>query len=619
MIPDPNAPPLRQALALLFNHPELLTLDPSRARPVQELIAGRQNPHFADVWQFISTHPLGTGDPWAELVPISDAGGNQARGNHGKTLYQWALTPGMCSVIRQPLATALQLARTARPLLLPAGGRRPPAADRSWTIVDVPSRFGLTMPSVSFDSGNNTCTLQVENTYPRHVSVYVQFFAGGQPVAPPTWTSLLPLAVQDFLESGTVKYLTTLPPTCPVAGMSVPATGTGLSFSLPEPATAARVMFGGTGLGDINLLVDAAGVMLTAVLDHAVALIMDGAKVGLAQTAWFDGVLADAAVTAEILGAARFLFDGPPPTDMPTLLQSVANNLGTLLLGGGLPKLIASIADNIGPDAVANAAPVLGWGETELAAQAVQRLQAQTSTRVLSCPATFWLDLVPASCRIVPDPRHGMWPDGAARYQVDLTYNGASLSPTRGAVTQASDSPIDVLFPALPAGGRSSLTASVMSASGRVLGQTEGPATFVTLADRATFPSVLALREVEISITRSTRYRHARKLSYDPVAKAHEWKEGPAPTTVGLVPAEGASFRALVGVTLQEVSGDVGYTWQDGDAIGRYCFQSVGVIDPEARFRSSGALYTVQPYLVYNPLGPRASRGWHGLELLPRP
>ena len=118
-----------------------------------------------------------------------------------------------------------------------------------------------------------------------------------------------------------------------------------------------------------------------------------------------------------------------------------------------------------------------------------------------------------------------------------------------------------------------------------------------------------------ISITSSTQYRHVRKLTYDPVAKVHQWKEGPAPTTVGLVPAEGASFRALVGITLQEVSGDVGYVWQDGDATGQYCFQSVGVIDPEARFRSSGALYTVQPYLVYDQLGAggpaAAGTGWN--------
>ena len=95
-------------------------------------------------------------------MPISDAGGNQARGNHGKTLYQWALTPGMCSVIRQPLATALQLAEDGAAVIVASGrAAASGAADRSWTIVDVPSRFGLTMPSVSFDSGNNTCTLQV--------------------------------------------------------------------------------------------------------------------------------------------------------------------------------------------------------------------------------------------------------------------------------------------------------------------------------------------------------------------------------------------------------------------------------------------------------------------------
>ena len=142
--------------------------------------------------------------------------------------------------------------------------------------------------------------------------MYVEFFAAGQPVAPTTWTSRLPPAAQDFLETGTVKYLTTLPPTCPVAGMPVPAAGTSLSFSLPEPATAARVMFGGTGLGDLNLLVDAAGVMLTAVLDHAVPLIMDGAKVGLAHSAWFDDVLADGTVTAEIIGRRTLPLPGPP-------------------------------------------------------------------------------------------------------------------------------------------------------------------------------------------------------------------------------------------------------------------------------------------------------------------
>ena len=207
-----------------------------------------------------------------------------------------------------------------------------------------------------------------------------------------------------------------------------------------------------------------------------------------------------------------------------------------------------------------------------------------------------------------------MWPDKAARYQVDLTYSGAHLSTAGGAVPQASDSPIDVLFPALPAGGRSSLTASVISGSGRLLGQA-GAAAFVTLADRVVLPSVLALREGLISITSSTRYRHVRKLTYDPVAKVHQWKEGPAPTTVGLVPAEGASFRALVGITLQEVSGGRRLHVARRGRPGQYCFQSVGVIDPEARFRSSGALYTVQPYLVYDQLGAGgpapAGTGWN--------
>ena len=231
-----------------------------------------------------------------------------------------------------PAAAArfLQLVRTAPPIAAPGGGQRLESADTSWTIVDVPSRFGVMMPSVSFDSGNNTCALPGAETPIPATSLYMS--SSLRPAARShhrPGRRRLPPAAQDFLETGTVKYLTTLPPTCPVAGL--PGTRRGhqpFFLPLPEPASAARIMFGGTGLGDLNLLVDAAGVMLTAVLDHAVPLIMDGAKVGLAHSAWFDDVLADGTVTAEIMAAATLPLRRRPQTDMPTLLQSVGTNLG---------------------------------------------------------------------------------------------------------------------------------------------------------------------------------------------------------------------------------------------------------------------------------------------------
>lgn len=602
MIPDPDATPIRQALAVLFDHPELLTLDPSRAHAVEQLIAGPEDPPFAAVWQYISQHPLGGDDPWAAPVPITGADGQPIIGPDGRPLAQWALAPGLGEAIRKPLATVLRLARPSAPA---TGGLAAGPA----------SRFGLQISSVGFDPASRTCTIQASNCWARHVSVYLTFFSDGRPVPLPGWTSRLPPAARRSLESDTTKYLGVVLPGSPLAGMTLPTDATTLSFKLPDLTFGARVLFGGPGLGDLNLLVDAAGMLLTAVLDHAVPLILDGAAVSLTKQAWFTAVLADPSVTAEILAAGDFLFTGSPPPDTQSVLQTIGDKLGSLLLGGALPNLSAALADQIGPQAVAKVAPVLGWGEAELAAQSGHRLQAQTSTRLLSGPATFWVDLVPARYVLLPNPDHGMWPDQAVSYSIKVTTGQGNPALITGPLPPGGGAAIGTVVPLLPAGKQITVGALVLDAAGSVWGTASAPPSFLLPADQAPSTTGLVLQERPVQIGEATQYRHWRKLVYLADLDAHCWQEGPAPSAVGLLPAPGASFRDLTDITVQERSGDLGYGWQDSSPAARYGLQNAGVIDPQARLKYSGSIFAGLASLVYDATGlaaaAAAGQGWN--------
>ena len=66
--------PIKEALDVLFHHPELLTLDSANAQAIRALIKSQANPQFRDVWQYMSAHPMDDGtDPWATKVPINGA------------------------------------------------------------------------------------------------------------------------------------------------------------------------------------------------------------------------------------------------------------------------------------------------------------------------------------------------------------------------------------------------------------------------------------------------------------------------------------------------------------------------------------------------------------------
>jgi hypothetical protein len=604
MTPNEHMTPIKKALAVLFDHPELLTLDPARAHAIQLLIANpKENPHFADVWQYISTYPMeGSTESWATRVPIILADDKPATNSKGEELYQWWLSDGMRAAIRLPLAKALLLARDTAGKMPAAAGGSAPAAGGGWTLAGIPSRYGLRIPSVTFDADSATCAVQLQNTYRRHLAAYVEF-ADGEAIMPSGWTSRLPPAAQGVLETNVIKYLGMLPPASPVAGMQLSSDPAHFSFTLPRGATAARLLFGGLGMGVFEIRLVAAAALLTAVLDYAVPVILDGAAAGLGKSDWYRSLLVDPAVLSEVMVAACPLVTNPNCATVQGLLDTIADRMGTLLLGGSLATLQASIAQNVGADAIANAAPVLGWAETELSAQAAQPVQGQVSTEVLSSPGTFSLDLASLMITLLPDPRRGMWPDLADSYQVTVVYDGAAILSGHGAVTAEVLAPISLTVPCLPVGGQIEIAASIQSASGSHCGQAKASAAFLPSRAGAPVSQALALSEALLPLTASTRYRRRRTLVYDATTRKHAWQDAAAPSGVVRDAAGGGAFSALIDITLQEAAGMVGYAWRGGDDAPLFAFQNIGVVDPEAGLKFSGSVFATRPYLVYDRCG----------------
>ena len=596
--------PIKEALDVLFHHPELLTLDPANAQAIRALIKSPDNHQFSDVWQYISNHPMNGGTtPWATKVPIIVAGGKPATNTKGEELYQWRMSDGMREVIRAPLAKALLLARKPTALRPTAAAGSAANGAGGWTLAGIPSRYGLRIPSVTFDAKTATCAVHLQNTQGRHLAVYVECYADGKAIVPPHWATRLPAAAEDVMESDTSKFLGMLPPTSAVAGMQVPSDPTLISFALPGGATGARLLFGGLGMGVFEIRVAAAAALLTAVLDYAVPVILDVAKAGLEKSEWYRSLLVDPAILCEVIVAACPLITNPDCATVQGLLDTIADRMGTLLLGGSLATLQASIAQNVGVDAIANAAPVLGWAVTELSAQAAQPVQAQVSTEVLSNPGAFSLDLASLLITLLPDPRRGMWPDLANRYQVEVTYDGAAILSGQGAVAADMVAPISMEFPSLPVGGQIDIAASIQSAGGSTCSNAKSSAAFIPSGPGAPVAQALALSQVLAPLTASTRYQRRRTLVYEAANKKHAWQDAGA--QLGMVrdgPGRG-TFTELVDITLHEAAGMVGYAWRGGHDAPLFAFQNIGVVDPEAALKFSGSVFETRPYLVYDRRG----------------
>ena len=153
-------------------------------------------------------------------------------------------------------------------------------------------------------------------------------------------------------------------------------------------------------------------------------------------------------------------------------------------------------------------------------------MQGQVATEVLSSLGTFSLDLASLAITLLPDPRRGMWPDLADRYQVDVTYDGeAAVLSGQGTVAADTVAAISLKIPGLPAGGRIAIAASTQTAGGSTCSKATTSAAFFPAGPGGPVAWALTLDQSLSPLTASTQFQRRRMLGYNVAKTKHAWQD----------------------------------------------------------------------------------------------
>jgi hypothetical protein len=263
--------------------------------------------------------------------------------------------------------------------------------------------------------------------------------------------------------------------------------------------------------------------------------------------------------------------------------------------GGALSAVLVQLAVLSVASKAATFFGPLGLAFTGAAVAADVATLAQTVAEVLSSPALFTNTLslrMTTTITILKDPDNSTFPARAKLYEVTLTYDEASKVAHKrsNSITPNSADPIVVTFDAVPSGGKVSVEVLLLDTDGTIVGGSVGADD--ELGPVGPIPNdvpnageiEITIREQVIPLTGQTRYVHQRKLAFQQGARV--WQDGaPAPTATRDVLCQGQDDRLcnLVGITISQRTGNLGYAYQAGGQGIAYCGESSG-----------GVMYLVQ-------------------------
>jgi len=517
------------------------------------------------------------------------------------------------------------VAWTSQPGVMP-GPETPQRADGTWRLTTESATGGLQFPDITYADTANF-TLSVVNDQPRHLSVYVSFTKAGAPVVPTGWASRLPPGVPSGFESDTVKYVDVLVPNAAVAGIAVDGAAQRISFTLPENADAARLLFGGLGATQFSSIPDAAGVILTFVLDVFVPWVIQGSgQSGSDSAAWFNALISDRKIIGDVIASSAFLTQGINGTD--AMLAALSTNLCAVMLGKGLSNLRASIAKQLGAPSgksyswVDQFAPAAGWP-----AQLVQSVLAgglNPQYWAARTPAAIALDLSPATTleldlTLLPDPVSGIWPYPATGYQVRIAYAAGFSQTLTGTVpAPQSSAPLTVSFGSVRNAGPIDVAAELRDAAGAVVAEGTAHVSPAAGGRSRVVAAQIAMANTTVTVGPTTKYKRVARLTCQ--NGAYTWDTNARQShAVGL----GAMANPIPALTSRNdltLQGDrlcLGYAWgasnqnipacSGGPSLqNAYFIQNIGTAAPAAQWKSIDCGLVAAPLLAYAAEPPQA-------------
>jgi hypothetical protein len=557
--------PLDTALSIVVQHPEIGTIIPATHMRIAEQVVLKAS-QFADVWQYISTHP----DDWMNNTHVKDLDGNvmppsnaltdkngeavvwptiTVEGKQVSVIPQHDLADGLLDATRPAVLQILKVLKqqswlkgqhwatqhgvtvkerseSAAPKIAPLIATASPQAD--WTSTNLTSMYGLDIVSgPDFDVDAKTLSIEVRNWPNRGLGAYARFLdSTGKAIGDPQY--------QQVVSSGNTVF-----------GIPVWAGTKTISVTVPDEAAGVDFLFGGLGHGD-RIGVEKEGIIYTSVLCYGMPAVFIALSTGAQTTQWYKNIFKDKDKVALLVAAGVVVLGpligiGSATIGVGTTLMKVASTVAGIIFKPGLEALATAFSTYTTSEELVQAVPIVGQAIkiASLAASAADMIA--TSVEVGLSPAYYVVEAkrsMALSVTIMPDPTHGtstqhaVWPKSSDHYVVTVQYKGGTAIRKAGPMPGKSDAPIALLFsnatgdalPVAPA-EEFQILANIYSESNWLCGKwTTGwlPAT-PTDGDRRS--ESFSIIEQLVPLSSATQYEHLEVLDYDGPSSKYVWEK----------------------------------------------------------------------------------------------
>jgi hypothetical protein len=655
------------AIALISNHPEIGSFDAASLAYVQQNIICQDPAVFDLAVSLVRQGPATATGGWATLVPFIDSATGKPRIDtngqqvcsviHSAETLKYtgiAVQSVMPKVKDDPqlganitalspaqLNTALQgkmwSVRNGTPTAPGAGTAssalftRNPLADGSATFAtrDVSTGRGFSIMDVK--AVGRTVSFTVSNWYLRYLGLYARFLDGnGAPIE----LSSLPVADQfpyTALNGTFDGFINMINQELVVLAIPVEQSHQNFSITVPAGAASVRILAGGLGSGTslYPSTVDP-GTIMTVVLDLA----LPGLFLTMAAVSGYASLSTKLSRATEVLATAVPVFIKAfadailykayhSPADYGDLIVPLGDLLGHLAGGQAatLGALIGdSLAEGLAEGVVEDCIPFgIGLALQAIVAATLAGEIEETSAEVARSPWTYATDAVfthDLAVTINHDPNDvAGFPATATTYRLLAVCDGSSPRDSGPIAMPAGTrtAPLAYTFKSLPSGGNVNISVTFGSANDTLVGAAS-TGNISNIPDTAS----ITIKEVLVPLTVSTRYSHKEKIALD-AAGRHVW----LPTTVPPpAPAlncgnpEG-NLCELVGITLSEPFGAIGYAWKAsstgvkslGGATGQlYQFANISFTEnPQSGYVSSGYGFPAPARIAYDRTSPSSN------------
>lgn len=452
------------------------------------------------------------------------------------------------------------------------------AGTPTWTPDNVCDGYGFRIDNIS--GNQQTLTFTVHNWFVRHLGLYVRFLdSAGQCVnCDARFIASFGTDVgAQLFSAGAYKFLGLISPEYTVFGIPVSESSQSYTVTIPTSASSVEIVAAGLGSGTFpdEAGIIAVGTAFTGLFEFLIPtmLLAYGAYGGyqsFQRGALSDNDLRNACLVAlGKLSLSALSVPGAGPVALLSAAQSVGKALikGTATLAG---KLAAAIAEGEAETAAEDAIPFgIGLILEAVEALGIVATLAESSAEVARSPWFYKVTVVGThdlTVTIKPDPADvAGFPATATRYRVYAYFDGKSGGDS-GELTMPAGTrtaPLTYVFRNVPYGGQVVIKACFYSDTGWLTGVAQSQTT--QEKDNTQDSVSVTLQEVLVPLCSDTTYRHRQKLSVNSAGQ-RVWAtsaSGPTTTDGNLSCSNNAgNLCELVGITLSERFGAIGYSWR---------------------------------------------------------